>query len=789
MTPKLRLDAVRFPGLLIAVAAVYFVAAKFGLSLAHDTRQVTAVWPPTGIAIAAILLFGFRVWPAILAGAFLVNAFSFEPLGTAAGIGVGNTLEAVTAAWLLRRVVGFGRAFTGSKDAFAFITLASLLAPIVSATIGTTALCLGGVVPWTTYGRVAMLWWTGDALGALVIAPLILSWSASPLPRRPWAIAEAGLLATGLLLVGMLVFGSATAMIPPGYPFKYAVFPFVLWSAYRFGMRGATTTTLVISAMAITAAVREPSAVSAGSPDDRLLLLQLFMAVVAITGLVFGALTAERDRAEAGLRRAYDEMEARVEARTSDLARTNRALTAVIEGHRHTLEQLRMRDRQFAEAQALAHIGSWEWDIETDTVTWSDELFRLYGLEPQSIQVDYAEFLSRVHEADRELVRASVGRAHTEGSAFSHDHRVVWPDGSIHWLHGQGRVIRDVEGRPVTMAGTSQDISRRREHEVALQGARDELEIRVAERTEALLVANRTKDEFLATLAHELRNPLAPIRNAVEAMRLQEHRVPEFAHLLAIVERQVENIVRLIDQLLDISRVEHGKIDLQLRTLDLSDVVRRSIETCAPQIREHEHALEMSFPVDPVLVEADPLRLEQVTVNLLTNAVKYTPPGGRIRLSVERASDRAVFRIADTGVGIEPRILAHVFDLFVQAEQGLDRSRGGLGIGLTLVRRLVEMHGGTVSASSAGIGQGSEFVVSLPVSTAGREIAQAAIVEPDRHQVHGNGACHRVLVIEDHPENRGTLEELLSLAGHDVQVTPTAPKACALRSPRARRSS
>ena len=773
MTLLRRFPVLRLPGLLLAIAVIYFAAARFGLSLAYDTRQVSAVWPPTGIAIAAMLLFGPRIWPAILVGAFFVNALAAEPLGTALGIAVGNTLEALMAGWLLRRAAGFGRTFTGAKDAFAFITLAALPAPVVSATIGATSLCLGGVVPWTSFGRVAALWWTGDALGALVVAPLILSWSASPPPRRIWPIAEAAALAAGLLLVSLLVFGRTA---DPNAPFRYAVFPFVLWSAYRFGMRGATTTTLVIAVVAIAGTIGATGAEPAGSIDDRLLLLQLFMAVVAIAGLVFGAMTAERNRAEQDLRGAYEQMEARVEERTADLARTNHTLTAVIEGHRHTLERLRLRDRQFAEAQALAHIGSWEWDMTTDTVTWSDELYRLYGLEPQSIRVDYAEFLNRVHEADRETIRASVGKAHTEGATFSHDHRVVWPDGSMHWLHGQGRVICDATSRAVAMAGTAQDISRRREHEDALQGARDELEIRVAERTDALQMANRTKDEFLATLAHELRNPLAPIRNAVEAMRLEEHREPRFAHFLAIVERQVENIVRLIDELLDISRVEHGKIELKVRPLDLSDTVRRAIETCAPLVREREHTLEMTFPGDPVLVAADPLRLEQVAVNLLTNAAKYTPDRGTIHLAVERTGEHALFRVRDNGVGIDPAILIHVFDLFVQAEQGLDRSRGGLGIGLTLVRRLVEMHGGTVSATSQGAGKGSEFVVTLPLA------AMVAVPDPlgpgEAAPSVGpcNGRSQRVLVIEDHPDNRNSLAELLALAGHDVQVAADGPE-------------
>src|SRR5690349_16757603 len=174
---------VRSAGIFLAIFAAYFVTARLGLSLAVITRQVTAVWPPTGIALAAVLIFGYRVWPAILVGAFLVNAMSFEPLGTALGIGVGNTLEAVTGVYLLRRFTAFGDSFARPRDAFSFITLPALLATTVAAAIGTTSLCLGGVMSWHVFARVAWVWWVGDALGALVIAPLILSWKAPRPPR------------------------------------------------------------------------------------------------------------------------------------------------------------------------------------------------------------------------------------------------------------------------------------------------------------------------------------------------------------------------------------------------------------------------------------------------------------------------------------------------------------------------------------------------------------------------------------------------------------------------------
>jgi len=471
--PSSILSRVRFAAILLAIFAVYFVTARLGLSLAVVTRQVTAVWPPTGIALAAVLIFGYRVWPAILLGAFLVNAMSFEPLGTALGIGVGNTLEALTGVYLLRRFARFRDAFSRPRDAFSFITLAALLAPVVSAVIGTTSLCLGGVVFWHSFGRVAGVWWVGDTLGALVIAPLVLSWKAPRAARGAWRLTEAAGMMAGLVIVGLLLFASPQLTARPTYPVTYTVFPFVLWAAYRFGMRGATTTTFVISLVALWGTVHGNGPFSGGAMNQNLVMLQLFMAVVAVTGLVFGTMSAERSRAERELRHNYGRMEARVEDRTVELQRTNTALRAVIDEHQGTLEQLRRRDRQFAEAQATAHIGSWEWDTATNTVTWSDELFRLYGLEPQSRRVDFTEFLRMVHVEDRELLRGAVERAHAERSPFGQDHRVVWPDGSVHWVHGQGRVLQGVEAGALVMAGTAQDIGRRKEHEEAMRGSRD----------------------------------------------------------------------------------------------------------------------------------------------------------------------------------------------------------------------------------------------------------------------------------------------------------------------------
>jgi signal transduction histidine kinase len=239
-----------------------------------------------------------------------------------------------------------------------------------------------------------------------------------------------------------------------------------------------------------------------------------------------------------------------------------------------------------------------------------------------------------------------------------------------------------------------------------LNGARKRLEA-------TLRLQDRRKDEFLAMLAHELRNFLAPVANALQVWRLGGAGNQVVNQSRDIVERQVQHMTRLINDLLDASRIHQGKVELCKRKIDLATAVRQVVEATQPLIDAHHHRHEVSLPADPVLVEADPTRLEQIVVNLLTNAIKYTEPGGLIQLSVEATPDEALLRVRDTGIGLSVDILPHVFELFVQAD---NRSRGGLGIGLNLVQSLVQLHGGTITAASEGPGKGSEFVVRFPLA-------------------------------------------------------------------------
>ncbi|MFN0019951.1 MAG: ATP-binding protein [Pirellulaceae bacterium] len=301
---------------------------------------------------------------------------------------------------------------------------------------------------------------------------------------------------------------------------------------------------------------------------------------------------------------------------------------------------------------------------------------------------------------------------------------------------------------------------------------RGRLERQLKVQTEALVDLHRRKDEFLAMLSHELRNPLAPISNSVQLLRLQPHEEVLQQQARTIIERQLAQLTRLVDDLLEVSRISTGRIHLHQERVALNGIVENAIETVGPLIGQHGHSLEATLSPEPIWLYADASRLEQVVVNLLTNAAKYTVDGGKIWLSVRQEGDEAVLRVKDTGVGIAPELLPHVFDLFTQAERSLDRAQGGLGIGLSLVQRLVELHRGRVEAHST-LGQGSEFVVHLPVLLS-PALPPAVVVTA---AAKSPGPALRVLVVDDNIDAAQTLGMLLRATGHDVRMVYNGPAA------------
>jgi signal transduction histidine kinase len=309
------------------------------------------------------------------------------------------------------------------------------------------------------------------------------------------------------------------------------------------------------------------------------------------------------------------------------------------------------------------------------------------------------------------------------------------------------------------------------EQEVA---QRQRLEEELHQRAEELAQADRRKDEFLAMLGHELRNPLAPIRNAIQVMQMLGPPDPQLRWARDVIDRQVRQMARLVDDLLDVSRISRGKITLNREVVELAGIIERAVESSRSLLEVRRHQFAELMPPEKIWLEADPARLAQVVANLLNNAAKYTEAGGQIRLAVAREGGAAVVRVQDNGMGIPADFLPHVFDLFTQGDRSLARSEGGLGIGLTLVKSLVEMHGGSVEAHSQGPNQGSEFVVRLPILA-----APPARVAQEQH----NGTDHpvsrprRVLVVDDNTDSAESLDRLLGLQGHEVRTAHDGPTA------------
>ncbi|HUP98234.1 MAG TPA: MASE1 domain-containing protein [Usitatibacter sp.] len=557
--------------LLLALTALYFVAGKLGLSFATLHSSASAVWPPTGIALAALLLLGNRVWPAIFVGAFLVNVTTAGSIPASLGIAAGNTFEGLAGAYLVSRFAGGAACFERARDVFKFAALAAIAATAVSATMGVATLVLAGLANLENLLPIWLTWWLGDAAGALIVTPVLMLWHSTPRPAIPHEDRV-----EALLIFGVVVLVAAACFVVPGlrdYPLSFLCLPPLAWIAFRFGPREVATAIALVAAIAVVATQRGYGPFVMATDNESFLLLQAFMGMVAMTLLPMGALVRER-----------------------------RLATTVAEA------------------------------------------------------------------------------------------------------------------------------------------------------------ATRSRDVFLAMLSHELRNPMQAITTSLHILDHRGSRPEEADRAIAIASRQSEHLSRLLNDLLDVARAVSGKVRIDLAPLRLDEAARRCVD--ALQGSERLGARALSIEADPVVVSADPARLEQIVGNLLSNAIKFTPANGTIHVTVGEEGGEGVLRVRDDGIGMPQELVPKVFDLFTQGERKLDRGEGGLGIGLTLVHTLADLQGGSAQAHSAGPGKGSEFVVRLPRAAAAPE-APAAPPRPFARP-------SRVLIIEDNDDARESLHAVLAGEGHDV---------------------
>jgi len=477
-------------------------------------------------------------------------------------------------------------------------------------------------------------------------------------------------------------------------------------------------------------------------------------------------------RNEEALRQANADLEARIAERTTALTEANGFLQALLENVQDGIVAcdangvLTLFNRATREFHGLP-------EARVPAANWAQHyhLFHADGVTPMATE-------------DVPLYRALQGE-HVQGVEM-----VIAPsNGSRRVVQASGRSLLDEHGARLGAVVSMHDVTARKEADEAVRRAQRELEGRVEARTAELRRANqslevevreraqveaalrevdRRKNEFLATLAHELRNPLAPLRNAVEVLSLSGTNPATTAVALGIMERQLRQMVRLIDDLLDLSRITQGKLELRSQPMPLADAIDSAIEAVRPVLEARGHTLLVSAPDDPVYLDGDLTRLAQVFLNLLNNSAKYTEPGGLIRLTVERADGAVTVTVVDNGIGIPPGQLNAVFEPFTQIDQSLERTQGGLGIGLTLVQRLVLLHGGRIEAHSAGLGHGSTFTVTLPVLAVDHSRIVAIPPEPTR-DAGLRPRPLKVLVVDDNLDATAMLTMLLAEMGHDTQ--------------------
>jgi PAS domain S-box-containing protein len=610
-----------------AVAGVYVGTAKLGIELSVAHGVITPVWAPTGVALASLLLFGPRLWPAVAIGAFVANATSDVSLAVAAGITVGNTLEAVVGAYALRRL-GFRVGFDRVRDVLWFVGVAAVAATTISATNGVTVLRIADGLQ-DDYGRAWLLWWFGDAAGALLVAPLLLVWAANrhrrPSPRTALEFAA---------VCGALAAASAVVFLAGAWRYPYFLFPLFVCATLRFRQLGAVTTAFLAGALATAGVVADE--VPIGSTDtEGVQILQALIAVVAISVLVLAASLTERAFA--------------VQA----------------------LEQ----------AQELTHIGSWEWNVGSNTVTWSDELYRIYGLEPQSVKLTYDGFLERVHPSDRARVETIVRRAGETRQPFAFEHRVVLPDGRERVVLGRGRVETDELGTPLRMVGTGQDITQQKQI--------DDL-----------------RESILATVSHELRTPLTAILGF--ALTLQERREQlteeEITTAAAQIVDQTRRLEALLRDLLDLDRHRRGAAGVAREPTALAPLVERVAAARSTD------AARIDLALAPVTATIDRAMVERIVDNLLANALKHTPPDTPVALRLERQGEDVLIMVDDHGPGVPPEHRESIFDLF---RRGPAPTAPGVGVGLAIVAQFAALHGGRAWVEDGDRG-GASFRVLLP---------------------------------------------------------------------------
>jgi PAS domain S-box-containing protein len=672
--------AVRFPHLVerLAWSAGLFVAyvatAKLGLTLDPVGGFATLVWPPTGLALAALVRRGQWLWPAVTLGAFVANLWSHAPWPAALGIAAGNTLEAVLGARLLLGVQGQGGPIRRVPHAFALLA-AALLAPVVSASMGVLSLTATRVVPTARAFGMWQAWWLGDVLGALVVAPVLLEWAGNErTPREKPGALEAALLILSVLGSAALSF-SGDPLAPLRRP--HMIFPSLIWAALRFGTSVTSFAVLVISAIAITITAQGTGPyVTSATLHENLTALQGFMGTAAVTGIFLSAANAERGAALRWLAEKHARLHAIAQATSDSL----------------TIK-----------------------DLDGRYVLVNPAHARMLGSMPEAVvgKRDDDFFPPDVAQSLRDNDRRAVS---TEGGVLSEE--VILVAGEPRTFSSAKAPYR-VAGELLGNISISRDVTEQKNDERALRAALG------------------MRDEFLSIASHELRTPLAALslqvaglERALSRRSTATEESQRELHRAGRAVAHVERLTRLVDNLFDVSQITAGQLQLQREACDLSEAARVVVSGLQEQASRAGCAVSVSA-ADPVTGNWDRFRVEQVITNLLTNAFKYGA-GKPVHVSIEASETTARLRVSDHGTGIPPEATERIFERFERFATG--HHRKSLGVGLYIARQVIDAHAGVVRVETTSAA-GSTFIVELP-RDAGELPASAAVMVDSERRDH-----------------------------------------------------
>lgn len=732
---------------LLGVALAYFALAKLGLLLAQVHPNATPIWPPAGFALAVLLLWGNRLWPAIFIGALAANAATAGSAFTSTGIAIGNTLEALSAFWLLHRYSGGSRTFETPLGVARFAAISVFVAAPISATIGVTTLILGGYSTLQAFPSVWATWWLGNVAGVLVLCPAIVLWVEIVQSRgflaRPAESCAAVLTAA---VVGILAFSPLVGQTTYRGSIAFLAVVPLLWSSLRLGPAVTAAASVVLAAFAIWGTVAGSGPFATGSLNEDLLNLLSFMVSTSVPSL---ALSAELLRQMRHTKVLDDTLHERTDAlnTATDILRKQSSERA------RTQQQLLNQAIHLREAQRLANLGSWSWELAGNRVSWSDQLFVIYGIAKSEFDGSLEGYLARIHPDDRNRTRRIIEQTLAGGNSFQTEERILRPDGQVRFLRTSGEVLRDASGAPIRMLGICADVTEERDAASRLASAQEQLVH--FQKLEAL-------GKLTGGVAHDFNNLLMIIGASAESLR--KHISDQtLTGKLDAIKTATDRGSTLTRQLLTFSRqqlLNPVAVDLAARLPELTDMLKSSLRG--------NIVLEIDCPAGLWRVRADPAQLELCIVNFAVNARDAMPDGGIFRITAKHATlegetaklsgEFVALTFEDNGIGIPREQQPKVFDPFFTTKPS------GTGLGLSQVYGFALASGGAVSMTSEP-GR-TAFTLYLP-----RTLDPLPADEEAERRPLPADAAGRALVVDDNTEVANITAEMLRGLGYEVETS------------------